>query len=109
MTITRPRYAQRSTSTTCPALAAVLRRGLGSELESVCKRYAVTPEEVCSRRRTKNVARARHEFWWRLRNRDGSTFSYVEIGALFGMDHTTILSGVRTIEALQKTTTAVAA
>lgn len=74
---------------------AIKSRGLFPILEEVCRRRAVTPIEVCGRRRTKNVVKARHEVWWRLRNRYGSSFSYPELGLLFDRDHTTVMAGVR--------------
>lgn len=83
-------------------LNGLAERGLLDEMRAVCKRNAVTIDEAASRRRTKNVARARHEFWWHLRSRSGSTFSYPEIAGLFGVDHTTVMAGVRSFALTQK-------
>lgn len=102
MSITRSRHAIRPSTpieaSAKRALDALHERGLFDELHAVCKVYAVTPAEVCSRQRTKNIVRARHDFWCRLRNREGSCFSYPEIARLFGMDHTTVLAAVRSFE-----------
>lgn len=77
---------------------SVKKRGLFPLLDDVCRRHAVTPTEVCGRGRTKNIVKARHEVWWRLRNRRVSTFSYPEIGRLFQCDHTTIMAATRAFD-----------
>jgi chromosomal replication initiation ATPase DnaA len=70
-------------------------RDLLGLVDEVCRRRAVTREEIGSRTRTKAVAWARHELWWRLRHDPEACFSYAEIGRLFCRDHVTILHGVR--------------
>jgi chromosomal replication initiation ATPase DnaA len=64
-------------------------------LDEVCRRRAVTREEVCGRARTKAVAHARHEVWWHLRHHPNVSFSFKEIGRLFRRDHATVIHGVR--------------
>lgn len=72
--------------------------GAGNVLAEVCRRRMVTQEEVCdSSRMTNRIARARHEVWWWFRQleQDGKpTFSFPEIGQLFGRDHTTVMKGI---------------
>ena len=63
--------------------------------DDVCRRRAVTRQEICSRTRTKAIASARHELWWRLRHDPERCFSYQEIGRLFARHHVTIMHGVR--------------
>lgn len=45
--------------------------------------------------RTKTIAAARHELWWRLRTDPELELSYDEIGRLFDRNHTSVLHGVR--------------
>ena len=70
-------------------------RDLLGLIDEVCRRRAITRQELCSRTRTKAVAWARHEVWWRLRHDPGTCFSYEELGRLFARHHVTILHGVR--------------
>ena len=76
-------------------LDALIGRDLTVLLDEVCRHRAVTRAEVCSALRTKGVAQARHELWWRLRHHPELAFSLEEIGRLFHRDHTTVLRGVR--------------
>ena len=62
-------------------------------LEAVCAEHHVLPEQVLGRGRSRSVAAARHHLWLVLR--DSLDFSYPEIAALFDVDHTTVLMGVR--------------
>jgi chromosomal replication initiation ATPase DnaA len=75
-------------------LAALDAHGLSALLRDLCGRRGVLPEEVCGRRRTLSVARARHELWWRIRNHPNREYSYLEIAHLFGRDHTTVMHGI---------------
>ena len=68
-------------------------RDLLDLLDAVCRRRNVTREEVCGRRRTRNIARARQELWWELRRDPGMSFG--EIARLFDRNHTTVMTGVR--------------
>ena len=77
-------------------LDALESRDLLALLDTVCHARGVTREELCGRRRTKNVASARQELWWHLRRSPG--MSYAEIGRLFGRNHTTVMAGVRAFE-----------
>lgn len=77
-------------------LEALAARDLIGLLDTVCQARGVTREEVCGRRRTKNVASARQELWWHLRRSPG--MSYGEIGLLFGRNHTTVMAGIRAFE-----------
>jgi chromosomal replication initiation ATPase DnaA len=73
-------------------------RDLLRVLDDVCRARHVTRAEVCGCRRTKAIVAARHEVWWRLRHHPELSFSYEEIGRLFGRDHTTVLAAVRAKE-----------
>ena len=70
-------------------------RDLLGLVDDVCRRRRVTRDELCGRGRTKAVAIARHEVWWRLRHHPDVAFSYQEIGRLFDRHHATIIQGVR--------------
>ena len=76
-------------------LEALNLRDLIELLDEVCRRRAVTPHEVCGLARSKAVASARHELWWRLRHHPEASFSFQEIGRIFRRHHTTVIHGVR--------------
>ena len=82
--------------TTETILEALRERDLLDLLDSVCRPNGVTREEVCGRRRTRRIARARRELWLRLRRE--LRMSYGEIAELFGRNHSTVLTGVRSLE-----------
>jgi chromosomal replication initiation ATPase DnaA len=75
-------------------LASLELRDLVDLLDEICRRRAVTRDEVCGRARTKAISQARHEVWWRLRHPEAS-FSFEEIGRLFRRNHATVIHGVR--------------
>lgn len=79
-------------------LDALRARDLLGLVDDVCRARRVTREEVCSRARTKAIALARHELWWRLRNHAELHFSYEELGRLFARHHSTVLHGIRAHE-----------
>lgn len=63
----------------------------------IARKHHTSVELIISRVRTKNVTHARHHLWavirWTL------DISYPEIARWFGVDHTTVMSGVRNHEA----------
>ncbi len=67
-------------------------------LDEVCGRRGVMNYELCGRSRSRSVARARHELWWRIRNHPDLCFSYLEIARLFGCDHSTVCHGIHAHE-----------
>ena len=68
-------------------------------IEAVASFYRLTPYDICSARRTKEVVLPRHVAMWIARNY--TLKSLPEIGRLMGgRDHTTVLSGERRISAL---------
>jgi chromosomal replication initiation ATPase DnaA len=69
-------------------------RGLLDLVDEVCTRRGVTRAEVCGHRRTRAVAAARQELWCQIRERPDRSYSYPEIGRLFGRDHSTVFYGV---------------
>ena len=62
--------------------------------EEVCSARGVLLHEILGPIRSRNVVRARHELWWRIRHHPDRYYSLPEIGRLFGKDHTTILAGI---------------
>jgi hypothetical protein len=72
-----------------PACAPFLRR--------VCEALEVTPQQLLYGGRCKSLANARHIAMWVCREATGA--SYPEIGkALGGMDHTSVMHGVRRVD-----------
>ena len=78
--------------------AAVLRalrtRDLDGIATDVAARRGVPLQELCGRGRSRSIARARHEVWWRIRHHPERYLSLPEIARLFGRDHTTIMAGI---------------
>jgi chromosomal replication initiator protein len=65
--------------------------------EQVCKFRGVSMIDFMSSRKTKSVARARQEAYWRARHE--TTASLPQIGSAYGnRDHTTVLFGIRAHE-----------
>lgn len=64
----------------------------GWMVESVASRHGVSARDVLGRRRIKEIATARHDLMSCLW---GSGLAYAEIGRLLGMDHTSVMFGVR--------------
>lgn len=63
---------------------------------TICKKYHVMISGVLGRKRTQALCRARQEIWWTIRTQ--TVLSVTEIGELFGVDHTTVMSGVESHE-----------
>jgi hypothetical protein len=71
-------------------------------IDLVCPRYCVTPIDLVSHRRSQKVCLPRQVVMWLARHL--TTLSMPAIGRLLGdRDHTTILSGIRKIDALRET------
>ncbi len=70
-------------------------------INKVCKHYGVTAEELKSKKKTENIANARHISIYIIRNL--TKLSLKEIGDIFGRDHSTALSSISKIEILVKT------
>ncbi len=62
-------------------------------LREAADAYAVTPEEVLGRSRSKSVVAARRLAMRACRTRWG--WSYPEIGKAFGRDHSTVMSAIK--------------
>jgi chromosomal replication initiation ATPase DnaA len=60
-------------------------------VKELCSRRGATVEQILSERRSAHVCRARHIVWWELIDRG---WTYVQLGALFERDHSTISRGV---------------
>ena len=67
--------------------------GLLGLVDMVAARHRVTTKDILSRSRVKSVVRARHACWWAIQRAHGK--SSTEVGTLFGVDHTSVLQGVR--------------
>lgn len=63
---------------------------------AICKKYHVMISGVLCRKRTRALATARHEIWWTIRTQ--TVLSVSEIGELFGVDHTSVMSGIESHE-----------
>lgn len=63
---------------------------------SVYKKYGFSKEELCSARRTKDLALARHITIYLIRNI--TEMSLPNIGKIFGRDHSTVMSSIYLVE-----------
>ena len=66
-------------------------------LDYVCLAHGVRREAIAGRSRTSRIMRARRAYYWMARQ--GEIRSYPEIGRLVGVDHTSVLHGVRRLDA----------
>lgn len=80
-------------STFSALLACLERHSLTAEAHAICACWGVTLADAHGPRRFNDVTRARHRVWVLLRERTG--LSYPQIAALFGRDHTSILSACK--------------
>lgn len=62
---------------------------------SLAREYGVTTGDVLSRARTRTVVKCRHHMWRLLR--DTLDLSYPEIGRIWGVDHTSVMTAVRNL------------
>lgn len=62
----------------------------------VSRRYHVSPDEIKGKRRTENIASARHVCIYLIRQM--TDLSQSAIGVYFDRDHTTILNSIKTVE-----------
>lgn len=71
-------------------------RGLLDLVDDIARSHHVETFDILGRGRSKQIAFARRHAWavvrWTF------DFSYPEIGRLFGVDHTSVLAGVRKYE-----------
>jgi chromosomal replication initiation ATPase DnaA len=65
-------------------------------VHAVSRRRGVALAELCGRSRTKNVAAARQELFWRIRHHPERCYSLAEIGRLFGRDHSSVHAALAT-------------
>jgi chromosomal replication initiator protein len=70
-------------------------------LSVVSKKYGISIEDIKSKKRTENIANARHTSIYIIRSL--TNLSLKEIGAIFGRDHATVLSSLGKIETNIKT------
>lgn len=66
--------------------------GMLDDVRAIAARYHVTIGQLCGTVRTPTATAARHAAWAHVRTI--TRLSSTEIGALFGRDHTTVLSGL---------------
>lgn len=85
-----------ATEPVCPPWSSVVEaleaRGLLAPVADVLRSHNVTVFEACGRGRTSKVVKARHAAWSLLRERG---FSYPEIGRIWGVDHSSVLTALR--------------
>jgi chromosomal replication initiation ATPase DnaA len=62
----------------------------------VAKRYKIRPSALLTKNRTRPISWPRHEVFWLAHN---AGQSLPNIGKYFGMDHTSVLYGIRRVEA----------
>ena len=70
-------------------------------IEAVAKEYDVTAEDMKSKKKTDNIARARHTAIYIIRKL--TELSYKAIGAIFNRDHATIINSVEKVNINIKT------
>ncbi len=61
-------------------------------VETIVEARMLSVADVCSRYRGRAVVQGRHECWWHLRELG---FSAAEVGRLWGVEHSTVLDGVK--------------
>ena len=61
-------------------------------VRDVCQKRLVSERDVLNGGRTRNFVEARWHIWCLLRERG---YSYKKIAMIFGMDHSTVIHGVR--------------
>lgn len=74
--------------------ALVKRRSAAAIIDEVAENRGISVEEIKGRSKTVRPVAARLEAYYRLVT-ERPDLSYPRIGALFGRDHTSVLSGVR--------------
>lgn len=77
-----------------PWTEALARRGLLEMVMVIAARHHVTVEEICGRDRHSHITAARHALWLAFKVELSPAWSYPAIGAMFGVDHTTVMAGV---------------
>ena len=74
-------------------IARLRERDMLETVREACASQYVTIGQVCGRARHASIASARHVVWSIMRAR--FKLSYPELGELFGVDHTTVMMGIR--------------
>ena len=67
-----------------------------SIFRAVSRKYNISPDEIKGKRRTEQIASARHICIYLIRQM--TDLSQTAIGAYFDRDHTTILNSIKTVE-----------
>ena len=70
-------------------------------LSTVSKRNGITVEDITSKKKTDNIANARHVAIYIMRSL--TDMSLKDIGKIFGRDHSTVLSSLNKVETNIKT------
>ena len=70
-------------------------------LTAVCKNYGIGIDQIKSKKKTDNIANARHIATYIIRKM--TDLSLKEIGAIFGRDHTTVMASINKVEINIKT------
>lgn len=66
-------------------------------IDEIAKKFSVTPEEIKGKKRSKDVAMARHVAIYTIRK--ATDMSLKSIGKIFDRDHTTMMSSLDVVEA----------
>ena len=66
-------------------------------ISEIAKKYHITPEEIKGKKRSKDVAMARHVAVYIIRK--ATDMSLKSIGKIFDRDHTTMMSSLDVVEA----------
>ena len=64
--------------------------------DAVARRYGISREDLCSKKRNDDIAKARHTCIYLIR--ELTTISFKDIGKIFNRDHSTMLSSVKYIK-----------
>lgn len=64
-------------------------------VEDVCRKHGVTLPQVLRRDKHLSVVRARQAIWYAMRNHPERSYSFPDIGRIWGYDHTTVMSGCK--------------
>ncbi len=65
-------------------------------IEEIAKKFSITPEEIKGKKRSQDVAMARHVAIYTIREVTG--MAYKSIGKIFDRDHTTIMSSIDVVK-----------
>ena len=77
-----------------PTVAKLCQLGVLELVVDAAKRHGATLDDVLGRDRRPRLVAARHACWFVLYDHATLRFSFPDIGELWGVDHTTVMSAV---------------